>query len=58
MLIFTDEHEKNCADNHAKLRDTLTSGASVKELLEEWGPKKADLIVNMAPAGANTLLFT
>ncbi|XP_069680319.1 leucine-rich repeat serine/threonine-protein kinase 1 isoform X2 [Periplaneta americana] len=44
---------------HASLRDTCAAGDVVllKSLLQQLG-SEAELVVNMAPSGSNTLLFT
>ncbi|KAG5883328.1 hypothetical protein JTB14_032528 [Gonioctena quinquepunctata] len=51
--------EKARLDIHAAIRDACTQGDvnSVQQLLLSL-QKDAELIVNMAPSGANTLLFT
>lgn len=56
-MIFPDECERLRAARHAELRVALASGALLRAPLAALGPE-AGLIVNMAPAGANTLLFT
>lgn len=54
-----DAKEKAKLDIHAALRDAVTQGdvSSVQNLLASL-QKDAELIVNMAPSGANTLLFS
>lgn len=56
---ISDAKEKAKLDIHAALRDAVTQGyvSSVQNLLASL-QKDAELIVNMAPSGANTLLFT
>ncbi|KAJ8942684.1 hypothetical protein NQ314_010008 [Rhamnusium bicolor] len=55
----SDAKEKARLDIHAAIRDACTQGDvhSVQQLLQSL-QKDAELIVNMAPSGANTLLFT
>lgn len=59
MLLFTDSRELARHSAHAALRDACTSGdvAVVKCLIAQVGPE-AELVVNMAPNGSNTLLYT
>ncbi|XP_018323262.1 leucine-rich repeat serine/threonine-protein kinase 1 isoform X2 [Agrilus planipennis] len=54
-----DSREKARLDIHAALRDAVSSGNHdlVQQLLGSL-PKYAEIIINMAPSGANTLLFT
>ncbi|GJQ77064.1 hypothetical protein Trydic_g23635 [Trypoxylus dichotomus] len=54
-----DAREKAKLDIHAALRDSCGQGdvSSVQQLVASLS-KDAELIVNMAPSGANTLLFT
>jgi ankyrin repeat protein len=56
---FLDAREKARLDIHAALRDACCQGDvnSVSSLLSSLS-KDAELIVNMAPSGASTLLFT
>lgn len=57
-LYFLDAKEKARLDIHAAIRDACTQGDvnSVQQLLQSL-QKDAELIINMAPSGANTLLF-
>lgn len=59
FLKIPDAKEKAKLDIHAAIRDAVTQGdaASVHNFLASL-QKDAELIVNMAPSGANTLLFT
>lgn len=43
---------------HAQIREAVLNGdlALVRSLLDEQGPD-AELVINMAPNGSNTLLF-
>ncbi|CAG9859264.1 unnamed protein product [Phyllotreta striolata] len=54
-----DEKEKARLEIHAAIRDAVNQGDknSVQQILQSV-QKDAELIVNMAPSGANTLLFT
>lgn len=56
---ISDAKEKAKLEIHAAIRDAVTHGdvSSVRNLLVSL-QKDAELIVNMAPSGANTLLFT
>ncbi|XP_031347203.1 leucine-rich repeat serine/threonine-protein kinase 1-like isoform X2 [Photinus pyralis] len=53
-----DAREKARLDIHAALRDAVIQGdsSSVQQLVTSLA-KDAELIINMAPSGANTLLF-
>nr|CAI5827766.1 unnamed protein product [Callosobruchus analis] len=57
--LITDAKEKARLDIHTAIRDACTQGdvKSVRKLLLSIR-KDAELIINMAPSGANTLLFT
>lgn len=65
MLMFTicffllDAREKARLDIHVALQHACTKGDtnSFQQLVLSLG-KESELIVNMAPSGANTLLFT
>lgn len=59
MCFILDAREKAKLDIHAALRDSCSHGdvTSVQQLVSSLS-KDAELIVNMAPSGANTLLFT
>lgn len=59
FLKFLDAKEKARLDIHAAIRDAVAKGdaVSVQHLLSSL-QKDAELIINMAPSGANTLLFT
>lgn len=56
---FADEREKARLNIHAALHDACINGdvISFQQLVTSLS-KDAELIVNMAPSGANTLLFT
>ncbi|XP_045460940.1 leucine-rich repeat serine/threonine-protein kinase 1 [Harmonia axyridis] len=53
-----DAREKNRQSSHSALRVACTQGdvTSVKQIISSLS-KDAELIINMAPSGANTLLF-
>lgn len=57
--VVPDEKEKARLDIHAAIRDACSQGDtnSVQQLISSLSDD-AELIVNMAPSGANTLLFT
>ncbi|XP_071051470.1 leucine-rich repeat serine/threonine-protein kinase 1 isoform X2 [Onthophagus taurus] len=59
VAVETDAREKARLDIHAALIDSCNHGDfdSMQQLLSSLS-KDAELIVNMAPSGANTLLFT
>lgn len=59
MYYIPDEREKARLEIHAAIRDAINQGDSnsVHQILQSV-QKDAELIVNMAPSGANTLLFT
>lgn len=59
FFSITDAKEKAKQDIHAAIRDAVSQGdvSSVQNFLASL-QKDAELIVNMAPSGANTLLFT
>jgi len=56
--MFTDAKETARQRCHASLRDTCAAGdvSLLKSLLQQLG-SEAELVVNMAPSGSNTLLF-
>lgn len=58
FFCFSDAKEKARLDIHAALCDACTRGdvKSFQQLITSLS-KDAELIVNMAPSGANTLLF-
>ena len=55
---FSDAREQVRLIKHRELRQAVTAGdeRTVRVLLEALGSER-QIIVNMAPAGANTLLF-
>lgn len=57
-LQSTDAREEVRQIKHSELRAAVTAGEerTVRVLLEALG-RERQIIVNMAPAGANTLLF-
>lgn len=57
--MFVDAREKARLDVHAALRDASnkSDAKALAELLQTLS-KDAELIINMAPSGANTLLYT
>lgn len=59
ILNVSDAKEKAKLDVHAAIRNAVTQSdvVSVQNLVASL-QKDAELIVNMAPSGANTLLFT
>jgi hypothetical protein len=56
--VFTDAKEIAQQKCHVALRDACTAGdiSILKSLLQQLG-SGAELVVNMAPSGSNTLLF-
>lgn len=58
-FLFADGREKARQEVHASLREACCTGdtAAVRQLVASLG-SDAELIINMAPSGANTLLFT
>ena len=56
--MFTDAKETARQRCHASLRGTCAAGdvSLLKSLLQQLG-SEAELVVNMAPSGSNTLLF-
>lgn len=60
-LFFTDAREKARQERHAALREACCineDAASTRRILSSLSSGDAELVVNMAPGGANTLLFT
>lgn len=58
MFLIVDAREQIRSIKHRDLREAVTAGEenNVRILLDALGTEK-EVIVNMAPAGANTLLF-
>lgn len=56
--MFTDAKETARQRCHTSLRGTCAAGdvSLLKSLLQQLG-SEAELVVNMAPSGSNTLLF-
>ena len=56
--MFTDARETARQRCHVSLRHTCAAGdvSLLKSLLQQLG-SEAELVVNMAPSGSNTLLF-
>ena len=58
VFVVADAKETARQKCHASLRDTCAAGdvSLLKNLLQQLG-SEAQLVVNMAPSGSNTLLF-
>lgn len=58
-LLIADAKELARQSSHTALREAVAAGdiTTVKNLIAELG-SEAELLINMAPSGSNTLLFT
>jgi len=59
LSCVSDEIEQKRQDHHSALREACSHGdaEAVRKIVENLGDE-AELVINMAPSGSNTLLFT